>query len=79
MNHLGYIGNKMIYRGAPELRSGWLVPVPAGTNKKSIAGTGTLSFSERQKYQTFLCLTKVHSRKKFGLHKKNVHLPINTS
>jgi hypothetical protein len=35
------------YRGAPELRF-FRVPVPAGTNKKTVAGTGTLSFSERQ-------------------------------
>ena len=47
------------------------VPVPAGTNKKSMAGTGTVVFREIE-YQTFLCLTKVHSRKKFGLHKGNV-------
>ena len=31
-----------------------------------MAGTG-----REIEYQTFLCLTKVHSRKKFGLHKEN--------
>jgi hypothetical protein len=33
-------------RFRPETRF-FRVPVPAGTNKKNMAGTGTLSFSER--------------------------------
>jgi hypothetical protein len=54
MNHLRYIGNKIIYRGAPELRSGWLVPVPAGTNTKSIDGTETVVFRETEISNVFV-------------------------
>jgi hypothetical protein len=45
--------------GAPEL--GFSQLVPAGTPFREI------------EYHTFLYQTKVHRRKKFGLHKKNVH------
>ena len=54
-------------RFVPELR---FFRVPAGTNKKK-HDQNSVVFREIE-YHMFLCQTKVHSRKKFGLHKENV-------
>jgi hypothetical protein len=63
--------NKKSMAGTPFLR----VPVPAGTNGRNLNSVVFIHCSE----QTFWCLTKVHSRKKFGLHKENVLYTVNTS